>query len=33
MRERTRRPLTGKITELLFADDAVATGTDRDGME
>ena len=31
--ERTRRPLTGKITELLFADNAVATGTDRDGME
>ena len=31
--ERTRRPLTGKITELLFADDTVATGTDRDGTE
>ena len=31
--ERTRRLLTGKITELLFADNAVATGTDRDGME
>ena len=31
--ERTRRPLTGKITELLFADGAVVTGTDRDGME
>ena len=31
--ERKRRPLTGKITELLFVDDAVATGTGRDGME
>ena len=27
------RLLTRKFTELLFADDAVATGTDRDGME
>ena len=27
------RPLTGKTTELRFADDAVATRTDRDGME
>ena len=31
--EQTRRPLTVKITELLFADDAVATGTERNGME
>jgi len=31
--ERTRKPLRGRVTKLLFADDAVATGTDRDGMK
>jgi len=31
--ERTWRQLRGRVTELLLAEDAVATGTDRDGME
>ena len=31
--ERTRKPLNIRVTELLFADDAVAIGTDRESME
>lgn len=31
--ERTRRPFHIKVTELLFADDAAAVGTDRESME
>jgi len=33
VREKTKRPLRGRVTEALLSDDAVATDTDSDGME